>query len=126
MEMTRNAVSWFEIPTADFGRAKAFYSTIFDFEMPEMPMGPTRLGILLHESDGGIGGAIIEDPNQSPGASGARVYLSGGTDLAVVLARVESAGGVVVVSKTEIAPGMGHFALFRDTEGNVLGLHSMS
>ena len=34
MEMTRNAVSWFEIPTADFGRAKAFYSTIFDFEMP--------------------------------------------------------------------------------------------
>ncbi|MDP9241861.1 MAG: VOC family protein, partial [Actinomycetota bacterium] len=37
------------------------------------------------------------------------------------LKRVESAGGTAVRSKTEI-PGMGSFAYFKDTEGNVVGL----
>ncbi len=27
--------------------------------------------------------------------------------------------------KVEIAPDMGHMAFFEDTEGNVIGLHSM-
>ena len=30
MEMVKNAVNWFEIPVADFERAKAFYSKIFE------------------------------------------------------------------------------------------------
>ena len=57
MEMTKNAISWFEIPVLDFERAKTFYQTIFDFEMPEMIMDHLRMGILLHDRDGGgIGG----------------------------------------------------------------------
>ncbi|OGU25124.1 MAG: hypothetical protein A2X66_01015 [Ignavibacteria bacterium GWA2_54_16] len=40
--MLQNAINWFEIPVADFERAKKFYSTIYDFDMPEFPMGPHR------------------------------------------------------------------------------------
>jgi predicted enzyme related to lactoylglutathione lyase len=54
------------------------------------------------------------------------VYLSGGRDLATVLARVEGAGGKILVGKTPITPEYGYFAHFLDTEGNRVGLHSMA
>jgi predicted enzyme related to lactoylglutathione lyase len=126
MEMTTNAINWFEIPATDFARAKAFYSTIFDFEMPEMEMGPQTLGFLLHEQGKGVGGAIVKGDGYVPSMTGSLVYLAGGSDLSVVLARVEAAGGAVVVGKTLIAPDMGFFAHFSDSEGNLVGLHSMS
>jgi predicted enzyme related to lactoylglutathione lyase len=37
--------------------------------------------------------------------------------------KVEQAGGVIALPKTEIAPGMGWIAAFKDTEGNLLGFH---
>ena len=125
MEMTTNAVSWFEIPALDFERARAFYSRIFDFDMPAMPMGGTMMGFLLHEQGKGVGGAIVHGEGYEPSAQGTIVYLDGGRDLATVLARVEAAGGKVLVGKTRITPEYGHFAHFLDTEGNRVGLHSM-
>ncbi|MBC7777872.1 MAG: VOC family protein [Phycisphaerae bacterium] len=127
MESVKDAISWFEIPVSDFSRAKTFYQTIFDFEMPEMDMGPLKMGILLHDRDnGGVGGAIcFGEGYKSSGANGPKAYLNGGKDLNVVLNRVAGAGGSIVLPKTEIAPEMGYMAFFTDSEGNVLGLHSM-
>lgn len=126
MEMMHHALSWFEVPVADFERAKRFYSAIFDYAMPEMTFGPVRMGFFLHERDkGGIGGAIVHNSTfYRPHADGPKVYLNGGRDLGVVLARVEGAGGQVVIAKRAIGPGMGYMALFKDTEGNELALHS--
>jgi predicted enzyme related to lactoylglutathione lyase len=53
------------------------------------------------------------------------VYLNAGEDLAVALAKVEGAGGQVLVPKTGIGEN-GFFAYFLDTEGNKVGLHSTS
>jgi uncharacterized protein len=126
MEMMHNAVSWFEVPVADFDRAKKFYSAIFDYDMPEMTFGPVRMGFLLHDRDkGGIGGAIVHNAEfYIPDPNGVKVYLNGGNDLAVVLGRVQVAGGEVIIPKRMIGEGMGHMAMFKDTEGNVLALHS--
>lgn len=124
MEMTTNALNWFEIPAPDFARAKAFYSVIFDFSMPEMQMGPQTMGFLLHDQGKGVGGAIVKGPGYVPSTEGALVYLSAGADLSVVLARVAAAGGRVLVGKTQISPELGFFALIVDTEGNRIGLHS--
>lgn len=124
MEMTANALNWFEIPALDFARAKSFYSAIFDFSMPEMQMGPNTMGILLHDQAKGVGGAIVKGQGYVPSEGGSLVYLSAGSDLSVVLARVEPAGGRVLVGKTEISPEMGSFALVVDSEGNKIGLHS--
>ncbi len=127
MEMTKNAISWFEIPVADFERAKKFYQTIFDYEMPEMSMEGVRMGILLHDRDnGGIGGAICRGQGYKPaGENGPKVYLDGGDDLNTVLHRVSGAGGQVILPKTPIGEDMGQFAFFADTEGNVVGLYSI-
>lgn len=126
METTKNAIAWFEIPVSNFERAKKFYETIFDFEMPEMDMTGIRMGILLHNrEEGGIGGAICHGDGYVPaGASGPKVYLDCGNDLNTVLGRIPGAGGQVVFPKTEIGPDMGQFAFFTDSEGNVVGLYS--
>ncbi len=127
MELVKDAISWFEIPVSDFARAKTFYQTIFDFEMPEMDMGPIKMGIFLYERDkGGVGGAICFGEGYKPaGANGPKAYLNGGEDLNIVLSRVTGAGGSIVMPKTEIAPEMGHMAFFLDSEGNAVGLYSM-
>ena len=124
MEMNRHALNWAEIPVADFERARRFYSAIFDFAMPQMTMGGNTLGFLLFEQGQGVGAAIVHGEGHVPSATGSLVYLSAGKDLAVVLGRVVRAGGVVLKGKTEIGPKLGYVALFRDSEGNRVGLHS--
>lgn len=127
MEFTKNAISWFEIPVTNFERAKTFYSTIFDFEMPEMMMGETRMGFLLYDQmNDGIGGAIVQGEGYEPSDKGSKVYLNGGSDLNLVLNRVENAGGTIILPKTEITPEFGFFAIFQDSEGNMVSLHSMA
>jgi predicted enzyme related to lactoylglutathione lyase len=123
--MNKNAISWFEIPVRNFEKAKLFYQTIFNFDMPEMQVGPNRMGILLHEQGAGVGGAIVAGEWYEPTAQGAIVYLTADPDLAEVLGRVEKAGGNVLVPKTNIGDNMGYFAIFKDVEGNRVGLHSM-
>jgi uncharacterized protein len=125
MAQLKNSINWFEIPVSDFNRAKSFYSTIFDFEMPEIEMGPNRLGFFLVEQ-GGIGGAIAHGEGYVPSEKGTLVYLNGGKDLQVVLDRIENAKGKIILPKTLISDQLGYFAIFMDTEGNKVALHSMS
>ena len=125
MEMTKNAVNWIEIPVSDFERAKKFYSQIYDYEMPEMQMGPQRMGFLMYDQPGGgIGGAIVKGDGYVPAKSGPKVYLTGGNDLNTILNRVEKAGGKVILPKMNITPELGNFGIFEDTEGNHISLHS--
>ena len=51
-------------------------------------------------------------------------YLDGGSDLNNILNRIESAGGKIEIPKTQITPEIGYFAVFIDTEGNKVALHS--
>lgn len=125
--MLKHAVSWVEIPVTDFDRAKKFYSAIYDFEMPEMQMGPNRMGFLLHDQQGGgIGGAIVHGEGYQPSTLGSKVYLNGGNNLDTVLNRVTGAGGKVILPKTAITPEFGYFAIFEDSEGNHVSLHSQN
>jgi predicted enzyme related to lactoylglutathione lyase len=72
-----------------------------------------------------IGGGLVEEEGYEPSQQGALVYLNGGEDLDVPLARVEAAGGKVILPKTSISPN-GFMARFTDTEGNRVAFHSMS
>jgi predicted enzyme related to lactoylglutathione lyase len=119
-----HAISWFEIPVTDFARAKAFYEAVLGRPIETMTMGPSTMGFLSTSPDA-VGGCIVQEPGVEPSRTGTLVYLNGGDDLAPMLARVEGAGGSVVVPKTDIGSGFGFFAHFIDTEGNRVGLHSM-
>ena len=126
--MNTHAINWFEIPVADFDRAKKFYETIFSYQMPENQMGPARMGFLLYDfQNGGRGGAIVHNPGfYQPNANGTLVYLNCDPDLSPVLEKVAGAGGKVVQEKKDIGQGLGFWAIILDSEGNRVALHSMS
>ncbi len=124
MTAVSHAVSWFEIPVVDFERARAFYQTVLGRHVEPLVMGPITMGMLATDPDA-VGGAIVAAEGCTPATVGTVVYLNGGDDLSVMLARVPGAGGSIVVPKTDIGSGFGFFAYFMDTEGNKVGLHSM-
>jgi predicted enzyme related to lactoylglutathione lyase len=125
MARFKNSIVWAEIPVSDFDRAKKFYSNLLQEDLFEQQMGPYRMGFLpMEQNEMGVGGAIVQGENYIPSRDGAKVYLNGGDDLTEILNRVENAGGKIIVEKTEIAPDIGYFAMFEDTEGNVVALHS--
>ena len=119
-----NAINWFEIPVTNFERAKQFYETLFAAAIMEMPFPGGRYGMLPSDMQTGVGGGIVQGEGFTPSATGTIVYLNGGEDLATPLAKIEAAGGKVIMPKTAIGPN-GFMAHFMDTEGNRVALHSM-
>jgi predicted enzyme related to lactoylglutathione lyase len=123
-----NALNWFEIPVTDFDRAKKFYETLFDYQMPEMQMGPVKMGFFLYDQPGGkVGGAICQSDIHKPSQEGSLIYLNCQPDLQVALDKVESAGGKILQPKTKISADqeLGNIGFITDTEGNKVGFHSM-
>lgn len=119
-----NFITWFEIPVTDFTRAQKFYSDIFDITIEKTEMGEYLMGFFPGEI-GGVTGSLIFGKGYMPSESGVLVYLNGGENLNYVLSKVSDAGGKVVVPKTLIRDDVGYFAIFNDTEGNKIALHSM-
>jgi predicted enzyme related to lactoylglutathione lyase len=125
MEKMTNSVNWVEIPVLNFDRAKRFYSKIYEYEMYEETIAGCRMGFLpMDRESQGVGGAIIQGQGYVPSSLGSRVYLNGGQNLLTVLSRIEGAGGEIVLNKTKISDEIGYFAVFEDTEGNHVALHS--
>nr|WP_321233588.1 VOC family protein [uncultured Psychroserpens sp.] len=123
----KNAVNWFEIPVKDYNRAKQFYTTVMDSKITDhhMPEQNIKYGMFAYDDDNnGVGGAIIEGEGQTPTTHGATIYLNGGENLNIALAKVEANGGKVMMPKTDIGT-FGFIAQFIDTEGNRVALHSI-
>ena len=118
-----NLISIVEIPVTDFSRAVKFYQAISGLAIEEMEMDGNQMGILPNE-EGTVNVVLVKGKDYNPTADGAVIYLNAGSDLQAMLNKVEQNGGQVIFPKTEISPEMGYFALFIDTEGNKLGLHS--
>lgn len=115
-----NAINWFEIPVTDFARAKKFYSEIFKRDIHESMMGTNQMGFF----PGNLGGAIVKAEGFKPSMDGTIVYFNAGNDLSDVLSRIEGAGGKILIPKTLVTEDIGYFAVFSDTEGNRVALHS--
>ena len=124
----KNAISWFEIPAIDLGRAQKFYETIFDIQMIPFDTPNFQMRMFpVEDMMTGIGGAISKAEGfYKPSATdGPLVYLNGNPDVQNVLDKIEAAGGKIVVPKTQISPEYGYMAVFTDTEGNRVALHSV-
>ena len=122
----KNAISWFEIPATNYERAKKFYATMLGIEITDMHMPDVKYGMFPYDNDNnGVGGGIVEMQGATPSAEGVTIYLNGGDDLSVPLARVEAAGGKIIMPKTDIGEN-GFMAQLIDTEGNRVALHSFA
>jgi len=118
-----NIINWFEIPVTNIERASKFYSEVLGGELNHMEMLGTKMAFLPMDGDG-VGGALCQGDGYRPSSDGAKIYLNGGEDLDAPLARVEKAGGKVVMPKTKINDEIGFMAFFVDTEGNNMAFHS--
>ncbi len=118
----KNFVTWFEIPAYNHYRSVAFYNYIYGIEITTVEINGLAMGFFPAES--GIGGAIVTGPGCVPSEIGPLIYLNGGEDLNSVLYKINEAGGRVLMEKTYISDTAGYFALFIDSEGNRLALHS--
>jgi len=123
----KNAISWFEIPSSDLGRATKFYETIFGITFNPLDLPNIKMRMFPLEDMMGVGGALVDSGGfHKPSATdGPLIYLNGNPDLQKVLDKVEDAGGKILVPKTEISPEYGYMAVIIDTEGNRIGLHSV-
>ena len=119
----KNLVSIVEIPTNDFSRAVTFYQTLLDLKIEKVDMDGVTMGV-FPSGDNTVNVVLVGGGDYKPSANGTIVYLNAGDDLQNVLNKVEKNEGKVMLPKTEISPEMGFFAMFTDTEGNTLGLHS--
>lgn len=124
--MMKHAIDWFEIPTADLERACAFYEKIFEFKLQPMQLANRlRMAMFPVNPAQSVGGALCHHPEfYTPSLTGTLVYLNADPDLGVVLGRIEKAGGKILVPKTQISPDYGYMAVFIDSEGNRVALHS--
>lgn len=121
--MVTHAISWFEIPAQNFDRAVKFYSEILGIKMEKSKMMSFDMGFFPYQAES-VSGAVVAGEGCIPGDKGTLIYLNGGEDLNTALSKVEKAGGKVLVPKTQISEEIGYFAIFMDTEGNRVGLHS--
>ncbi|WP_374337944.1 VOC family protein [Methyloversatilis sp.] len=130
--MKQNPVAWFEIYVQDMTRAKAFYEAVLGVELQRMPP-PTpdmTMEMWSFPSDKetvantyGACGMLVKMDGVPSGGSGTLVYF-GCEDCAVQAERAARHGGRIFKEKTAIGEH-GAFALVYDSEGNLIGFHSM-
>lgn len=119
-----NPVDWFEIYVQDLERAKMFYGTVFNTDLSKLDSPDIEMYVFaMDQNSYGATGALVRMPGFSSGQNSVLVYFHC-QDCAVEAARAAAAGGHIQKPKTPIGP-YGFIALVIDTEGNMIGLHSM-
>lgn len=124
--MTINPVAWFEIYVQDMERAKQFYEQVFQFELRELTPPFSGIELLAFPCDQttyGTTGALVKMEGCPSGGNSTIIYFHC-DDCAVEEARAKEAGGSVHRTKMSIGE-YGFISLVMDTEGNMIGLHSM-
>ncbi|MDX1677496.1 VOC family protein [Arsukibacterium sp.] len=130
--MKHNPVVHFEIYVNDMARAKAFYQALFEIELVQMPSPTPEMEMdmwffPMDKENGmnyyGAGGSLVKMAGYTPGSGGTLVYF-GCDDCGVTADRAVAHGGSVHQHKMSIGDH-GFCAVVGDTEGNLIGLHSM-
>jgi len=124
----KNAITWFEIGTANLKTATAFYEATLASKLQLETMGPSDGAVFQYDQAAdGVGGALLCGPTApSPGAAGTLVYLDASPSLDAALARAVEAGGQIAMPRQALPPGLGFVAHITDLDGNRVGLHALA
>ena len=119
-----NPVGWFEIYVQDMARAQKFYEAMLGTQLSKLASpGMDMLAFPMQREGSGASGALVKMAGVESGANSVLIYFVC-DDCAVEAAKAKKAGGQVHKDKTSIGE-YGHIALVLDTEGDMVGLHSM-
>jgi predicted enzyme related to lactoylglutathione lyase len=124
--MERNMVGWFEIPVENMERARKFYEEVYDISISVHDLGGVIMGWFPGvQGKSGSSGSLVKHEMYIPSDTAGPLLYFSCKDLANELVRISAAGGVILQPKKEIGGGHGFMALFKDTEGNRIALHSL-
>lgn len=129
--VAKNPVGWFEIYVADMDRAKHFYGSVFQVSFEKLfdeagaiaSPGFDMWSFPSEMSVYGASGALVKMDGIAPGNNSVIVYFSC-EDCAIEESRVVASGGQVHRPKFDIGQ-YGFVSLVTDSEGNMIGLHSL-
>jgi predicted enzyme related to lactoylglutathione lyase len=108
-----------ELATDDIGAAKAFYKSVFDWKLADVPaMNYTMLDV----GKGTGGGMTKKQMPQQPTAWLPYVQVA---DVKKSIEKAKAAGANVIVDFMEIGPGMGSIGVFQDPAGGHCGVWAM-
>ena len=127
-----NPVVWFEIYVQNMERAKAFYEAVLAVKLEKMPAPAEEMNMEMWsfpadkeaaKTTFGACGMLVKMEGVPSGCGGTLVYFAC-EDCAVEAARATKNGGSIFKEKISIGEH-GFISLVYDTEGNMIGLHSM-
>ena len=126
--MPHNPVRWFEIYVQDMARARKFYEGVFALQLnqlnaPSSVSGMELWAFTMRMDKMGTGGALVRMQGFPSGGNSTIVYFAC-EDCAVEEARAAKLGGSIQKRKMAIGE-YGFISLVHDTEGNLIGLHSL-
>lgn len=108
-------------------RAVRFYEKIFGYTLTRSKMGPLDMAWFpWFETELGSAESLVHHEEfYKPSTDGILIYFSSPTgDLSSELSKVESSGGKILIPRTLIKEDIGYMAVFMDTEGNRVAIHS--
>ncbi len=108
-------IVYFELPADDPARAKRFYKKLFDWRFEKV--AKWDYWMITTGGKGALYGGLMKRKKRGQTV----VNYIDVESVEECGAQIEKAGGKILVPKTPIK-GWGYFAVFRDTEGNVLGI----
>jgi len=121
-----NPVVHFEMPAINRKRVKKFYETVFGWQMTQLgsEMGYYLLATTspvdknnMHKKKGAINGGFFQK-----GDNGTMPHIVIGVgNLKKSMEMVKESGGKIL-GKPMIITGIGNFVMFKDTEGNRVGM----
>lgn len=138
--MKKSLIQWIEIPAYDFDKAVLFYSSVFNLKIEKKIFNGVLHGVFsIYENN--ITGAIVKVEGMPTSKDGVVLYFNV-YEMTVTENRIVQFGGTILKEKaiiknslpdgsslipqTMIDGEVGYYSLFRDTEGNKMGLYSNS
>jgi len=123
-----NRIVHFEMHAADPKRAMGFYRAVFGWDFPEWMKEPPYWGAMTAPEDSnepGINGGLMVRQGQPPKDGqpvNAYVCTVQVEEYDTIHDKIIDAGGTVALPKMAI-PGMAWQGYYKDTEGNIFGIH---
>jgi predicted enzyme related to lactoylglutathione lyase len=106
----------FEIPATILERARYFYSRVFGWECTKLDDADYYVVRAREKGIGIDGGIILRKTKEQQPVNYVKVER-----IDDAITKIEQYGGMLIVNKTAV-PKTGWFAVFRDTENNVMGV----
>lgn len=129
-----NTIVWADIPVVDLDRAMEFYGAVLQRPFQRVE---GMDGIALEAPPVETGGPAEGGPDQypvsfdlaltrdtRPSTDGCTVYLNSYGDPEGMLDRAIAAGGELIMPVSDMGEMVGLIGMFKDTEGNKIGVHA--